>query len=200
MFSIGLTGGIGSGKTQVADLLASFGASVIDTDAIAHALTASNGLAIEPIRAAFGDQALTPTGALDREYMRNLVFDEPLQRKRLEAILHPIIATQAQQQAMLASGSYTVFVVPLLVESGRWRDRVDRVCVVDCDPETQIARVQARSGMARERIERIMQAQVTRAERLAVADDVIDNGAHISLADLSLRVLGLHQQWCNLAQ
>lgn len=198
MFKLGLTGGIGSGKTKVADMLAEFGATVIDTDAIAHALTASGGQAISPIQAAFGDGAITSAGTLDRDYMRKLVFEDPSQRKRLESILHPLIALEVERQAKQATGCYVVFVVPLLVESGRWADRVDRVCVVDCEPQTQIERVQARSGLAPERIEQIMNAQASREQRLARADDVIDNGAHISLGELKAQVLGLHQRWCNL--
>ena len=200
MFKLGLTGGIGSGKTKVADMLAELGATVIDTDLIAHALTAAGGLAIEPIRAAFGDQAIADTGALDRNYMRERVFDEPGDRKQLEAIIHPLIAQEAQLQAKQASGCYVVFVVPLLVESGRWVDRLDRVCVVDCEPQTQIERVQARSGLSQERIEKILAAQASREQRLACADDVIDNGIHISLGKLKSQVLGLHQRWCNLAR
>ena len=200
MFKLGLTGGIGSGKTMVADMLSELGASVVDTDVIAHELTAPNGLAIESIRAVFGDTAIAASGALDREYMRALVFDEPAQRKRLEAILHPMIAQQVEHQAINAQGCYAVFVVPLLLESGRWKERVDRICVVDCEPQTQIKRVQARSGFSLARIEQILAVQASRQQRLACADDVIDNGAHISLGELKSQVLGLHQRWCNLAQ
>ena len=199
MFKLGLTGGIGSGKTKVADMLAALGATVIDTDAIAHALTAIGGQAIEPIRAAFGDCAIAPTGEMDRDYMRARVFDDPQERKRLEAIVHPLIAEEVERQAHQATGCYTVFVVPLLIESGRWVDRLDRVCVVDCEPQTHIDRVQRRSGLSRERIAQIIEAQASRQQRLAAADDVIDNGAHISLHKLQAQVLGLHQRWCNLA-
>lgn len=198
MFKLGLTGGIGSGKTKVADMLAELGATVIDTDVIAHALTAVGGQAIEPVRTAFGEQAISATGAMDRDYMRDRVFNEPSDRKRLEAILHPLIAQEVQRQTSQASGCYVVFVVPLLIESGRWVDRVDRVCVVDCDRQTQIERVQTRSGLSRERIEQIIEAQASREQRLAAADDVLDNGAHISTTELRAQVLGLHQQWCNL--
>jgi len=199
MLKIGLTGGIGSGKSAVADSLATFGASIVDTDVIAHTLTAPSGAAIDGVRAAFGDQSITADGALDRDYMRTLVFEQPAQRKRLEAILHPLIALEAQRQAQMADGCYVVFVVPLLVESGRWRDRVDRICVVDCDKSTQIERVRARSGLHIERIEQILAAQATREQRLACADDVVDNGAHMTLQGLKSQVLGLHQRWCNLA-
>lgn len=199
MFKLGLTGGIGSGKTKVADMLARLGAAVIDTDAIAHSLTAPGGQAIEPVRAAFGERAIAATGALDRDYMRTRVFDDPGERLRLEAIMHPLIANEVERLAAEAQGLYVVFVVPLLVESGRWADRLDRVCVVDCDRQTQIERVQARSGLSTERIEQILAAQASRQKRLAAADDVIDNGAHISLSQLNSQVLGLHQRWCNLA-
>ena len=200
MFKLGLTGGIGSGKTKVADMLAELGATVIDTDVIAHELTGAGGEAIEPIRAAFGDRAIAGNGALDRDYMRVRVFDAPDDRKRLEAIIHPLIAQEVERLAREAKGCYVVFVVPLLVESGRWVDRLDRVCVVDCEPQTQIDRVQARSGLSPERIEKIMAAQASREQRLAAAHDVIDNGGHISLCELKSQVLGLHQRWCNLAQ
>lgn len=198
MLKIGLTGGIGSGKSAVADSLATFGASIVDTDVIAHTLTAPSGAAIDGVRAAFGDQSITADGALDRDYMRALVFEQPAQRKRLEAILHPLIALEVQRQAQMADGCYVVFVVPLLVESGRWRDRVDRICVVDCDKSTQIERVRARSGLHIERIEQILAVQATREQRLACADDVVDNGAHMTLQGLKSQVLGLHQRWCNL--
>lgn len=199
MFKLGLTGGIGSGKTAVAQHLSELGATVVDTDAIAHALTAPEGTAIDPIRTAFGDQAIGSDGAMDRTFMRDLVFREPTQRQRLEGILHPLIGAEVERQAALARGRYLVFVVPLLVESGRWIDRLDRVCVVDCDRQTQLARVQARSGLSQQRIEQIMAAQATREQRLAKADDVIDNGAGISLVELRDQVLVLHEQWCNLA-
>ena len=199
MLKIGLTGGIGSGKSAVADQLAWLGASVIDTDAISHELTAPGGAAIDAIRKAFGDGAVAANGALDRDYMRAVVFDEPTERKRLEAILHPLIAQEVEQLARQATGDYVVFVVPLLVESGRWRNRVDRICVVDCDEPTQIERVRKRSGLDLTRIRQILGAQASRADRLAYADDVIDNGAHITLQALQARVLGLHQCWCNLA-
>lgn len=198
MLKIGLTGGIGSGKTKVADLLASWGASVIDTDQIAHALTAPGGQAIEALRSQFGPDVLEASGALNRQKMRELVFADPARRRQLEAILHPLIAQEVEVQAARASGLYVVFVVPLLVESGRWLDRVDRVCVVDCDQQTQIQRVQARSGLALETIQQILKAQATREQRLAVADDIVVNSAQTSLTDLENQVLDLHKGWCKL--
>ncbi len=199
MFKLGLTGGIGSGKTYVANLLAGWGASVIDTDQIAHALTAPEGLAIAPIREAFGADLIGPDGALDRTRMRELVFATPAKRTALESILHPLIAQEVFAQAQAATGLYAVFVVPLLVESGRWRDRIDRLCVVDCEETTQIERVQARSGIPIDTIRRILAAQATRAQRLAVADDIIVNSANTTLEELEKQVLVLHEGWCNLS-
>ena len=199
MFKLGLTGGIGSGKTHVANLLASWGATVIDTDLIAHQLTAPAGGAIEAIRERFGSELIDASGALDRGRMRELVFADVARRKELEGILHPRIADEVLKQAREATGIYAVFVVPLLIESGRWRDRIDRLCVVDCEEETQIARVHARSAIPVETIRRIMAAQVTRAERLAAADDIISNMATTTLIELEKQVLVLHKAWCNLA-
>ena len=199
MFKLGLTGGIGSGKTYVANLLAGWGASVIDTDQIAHALTAPEGLAIAPIRAAFGSDVISLEGALDRSKMRELVFSNPAKRVTLEEILHPLIAQEVLVQAKTATGLYAVFVVPLLVESGRWRDRIDRLCVVDCDEATQIARVQARSGIPIDTIRRILDAQASREQRLAVADDIIINSASTTVQELEKQVLVLHEGWCNLS-
>ncbi|MDS1139230.1 dephospho-CoA kinase [Pusillimonas sp. SM2304] len=204
MYKIGLTGGIGSGKSKVADLLAGWGAAIVDTDVIAHELTAPGGAAIEPIRHQFGPDVIAPTGALDRQAMRELVFDSPQARIQLESILHPMISSVTRQRAGAARGCYLVFVVPLLVESmaqsGRWRDQLDRICVVDCDPATQVARVQARSGLTPEAIARIMSAQATREARLAAADDVVLNDAQTSVDDLVRRSRVLHDKWCSLAQ
>jgi len=196
---IGLTGGIGSGKTYVADLLAEWGASVIDTDRIAHALTAPGGAAMPAIEQAFGARARRADGALDRDWMREQVFADAQARGRLEAILHPLIGAQTDAEAAAATGCYVVFVVPLLIESGRWVQRVDRVCVIDCDPETQIARVQSRSGLTISTIQRIMAAQVARATRLAAAHDVILNDGATSPEQLRARAKTLHEQWCALA-
>jgi dephospho-CoA kinase len=174
-FSVGLTGGIGSGKTTVADMFAARGAAVIDTDQIAHALTAPGGLAIPDIKAQFGEAFLTPEGAMDRAAMRAYVFQEPAAKARLEAILHPLIRIGTERAAARASGDYLIFAVPLLVESRNWKQRVSRVLVVDCQEETQVRRVISRSGLAESQVRAIMQAQATRAQRLAAADDVIDN-------------------------
>lgn len=173
---IGLTGGIGSGKSTVADLLAARGATLVDTDVIAHTLTGPAGAAIPAIREAFGDAMITADGRMDRAAMRDRIFANASERKRLEAILHPMIRTETERQISAASGLYTVLVVPLFVESGRWRDRVARLLVVDCPTETQIQRVMRRSALPREAVEAILAAQASRERRLAQADDVIDNG------------------------
>ena len=132
--------------------------------------------------------------------MRELVFADSTRRTALEAILHPLIRDTVRQEAEQAVGLYVVFVVPLLVESGRWREQIDRLCVVDCDQATQIERVQARSGISLETVHRILAAQATREQRLSVADDIIDNSKQVSLDDLEKQVLVLHKGWCNLAQ
>jgi len=199
MFKIGLTGGIGSGKSQVAGILAELGASIIDTDVIAHQLTAARGQAIPLLIQAFGQEVIGPDGAMDRARVRQMVFDDPRMRRMLEGILHPLIAQALEHQAQEAAGCYVVFVVPLLVESGRWLDRVDRVCVVDCDRQTQIDRVQLRSQLPLAQIEQILQAQASRQARLQVAHDVILNDHQTQLHQLRRQVLGLHQRWCNLA-
>ena len=200
MFKIGLTGGIGSGKSRVADMLAEWGATLVDTDEIARALTAAGGAAMPAIEAEFGAQALTPDGALNREWMRERAFSDPEARLRLEAVLHPIITEETRRQAAAATGSYLVFVVPLLVESlARWRGRVDRICVVDCDPDTQVARVQARSGLTEPAIRRIMAAEAARETRLDIADDVITNDGATSPEQLRAQARILHDRWLALA-
>lgn len=179
MLEIGLTGGIGSGKTRVADMFAARGAALIDTDLLAHEITAPGGAAIGPLVAAFGPGCLRPDGAMDRDAMRALVFSDPTAKATLEGITHPLIRslTESRAAAVRAGGQhpYLIYVVPLLVESGTWRARVGRVLVVDCQEETQIARVMARNGFTRAQVLAIMARQATRAARLAVADDVIDN-------------------------
>lgn len=178
-FSVGLTGGIGSGKSTVADMFAARGAAIVDTDRIAHDLTAPGGLAIADIRAQFGDAFLTEEGAMDRAKMRAYVFAEPTGKARLEAILHPLIRIETERAAEQAQGTYLVFAVPLLVESGTWKERVSRVLVVDCTEETQIRRVISRSGLPEAQIRAIMAVQASRKERLDAADDVIDNDGDV---------------------
>ena len=178
LFRLGLTGGIGSGKSTVANLLAARGAAVVDADAIARAVTAPHGSAMPAIAKTFGNDFVDADGALNRDRMRALAFSDPDAKKRLEAIVHPLVSqeTQRQTEAAIQSGHRcVVFDVPLLVESGRWRQQVDRVLVVDCTRETQIARVMARNGMAREMVERIIDAQLPSGVRLAAADWVIYN-------------------------
>jgi dephospho-CoA kinase len=174
-FTVGLTGGIGCGKTTVADLFAARGAAVIDTDQIAHSLTAPHGAAMPALLAEFGPDFATPEGALDRAKMRALVFADPGARARLEAILPPRIREATAAAALLATGPYVIFVVPLLIESGSWRARVTRVLAIDCPEEVQVARVMARNSLPESQVRAIMAAQVTRAERRAAADDIILN-------------------------
>jgi dephospho-CoA kinase len=176
-FSVGLTGGIGSGKTTVANLFAARGAAIVDTDQIAHELTRPGGTAIPEIRAQFGAVFLTDAGAMDRAAMRQYVFKEPTARARLEAILHPLIRIEAEQAAVVAQGLYLIFVVPLLVESALWRQRVSRILVVDCAEETLVQRVMARSNLTEMQVRAIIAAQVSRNKRLAAANDVINNDA-----------------------
>ena len=197
---IGLTGGIGSGKSAAAEMFRELGTGFVDADAIAHELTALGGTAIAAIRSEFGDQAVAADGALDRAAMRRLVFADGAAKRRLEAILHPLIRAETQRRcaAALAAGApYVVLVVPLLIESGDYLKRVSRVAVVDCAEETQVARVMARSGLARAEVERIMAAQVARTERLAAADDVIDNDG--DMESLRLQVEALHHRYLDLA-
>jgi dephospho-CoA kinase len=175
---LGLTGGIGSGKSTVAHMLAARGSAVIDSDAIARSVTAANGSAMPAIAEAFGKEFVTLDGALDRERMRALVFSDPSAKLRLEAIVHPLVglATQAQAQAATqADHTLLVFDVPLLVESPRWRKLVDKVLVVDCLESTQITRVMVRSGLTSEAVQNIIRAQATRAQRLAAADITLFN-------------------------
>ena len=197
-FSVGLTGGIGCGKTTVADMFAELGASVIDTDQIAHSLTAPHGAAMPALLAEFGQEFATPDGALDRAKMRALVFSDATARARLEAILHPRIRDATAAAAAIATGAYTIFVVPLLIESGTWRERVTRVLAIDCSEDTQVARVMTRSGLSAEQVRAIMAAQVTRAQRLAAADDVINNDQ--GLDELRPQVERLHAQYLSYSK
>jgi dephospho-CoA kinase len=176
---LGLTGGIGSGKSTVASILARAGAAVMDADAISRSLTQPGGRAIPAILAEFGETLISPDGAMDREAMRALVFSNPSSKRQLEAIVHPLVGQVLQEQsnaAVAAGHACLVYDVPLLVESGdRWRRQVDWVCVVDCEVETQIQRVMARNQLGRADIERIISQQASRQQRLACADAVIFN-------------------------
>jgi dephospho-CoA kinase len=189
-YIVGLTGGIGSGKSAATAHFAALGAAVVDTDLIAHALTAPGGAAIEAIRRTFGEGMLTPGGSLDRAAMRALAFQRPAARRQLEAILHPMIRDESAQQCREASGPYVVLAVPLLIESGTYRERCNRICVVDCPEALQVARVRQRNALPEEQIRSIMAAQASRAQRLAAADDVIDNRG--TLAELEAQVERLH--------
>jgi len=198
---IGLTGGIGSGKSTVGAMLVECGCALVDADAVARSVTAAGGAAMPAIAQAFGADFVDASGALERHKMRERVFADPQARARLEAIVHPLVgrATAAQADAAIARGyRMLVFDVPLLVESGRWRRQVDRVLVVDCSADTQAARVMQRSGLAMEQVQAIMAAQATRALRLAAADDVICNDG-LSLAELRQEVNALHSLWCRAA-
>ena len=193
---IGLTGGIGSGKSTVARRFGMLGACVVDTDALAHALTAPGGTAMAAIGAAFGADMIDADGAMDRAKMRALVFGQPEERRRLEAILHPLIGEATRAQASRAhAGQAVVFDVPLLAESGTWRERVDRVVIVDCSTQTQVARVVQRSGWPADAVERAIAQQASRAQRRAIADAVIFNEA-LSLAQLEAQVDALWAAWC----
>ncbi len=184
---LGLTGGIGSGKSTVASILARAGAAVMDADAISRSLTQPGGRAIPAILAEFGETLISPDGAMDRKAMRALVFSNPSSKRQLEAIVHPLVGQVLQEQsnaAVAAGHACLVYDVPLLVESGdRWRRQVDWVCVVDCEVETQIQRVMARNQLGRADIERIISQQASRQQRLACADAVIFNEG-IDLAHL----------------
>ena len=195
-FAVGLTGGIGSGKSTVADLFAARGASIVDTDVIAHSLTAPGGAAMPAIIAAFGAEFADANGALDRPRMRALVFSDAKAKATLEAILHPRIRTGALAAAEAATGDYVMYAVPLLVESGTWRDRVSRILAVDCRENVQIARVMARNNLSETQVRAIMAAQASRAERLAAADDVIDNNG--GLDALAPQIDRLHAQYLQM--
>lgn len=192
-FIVGLTGGIGSGKSAAAERFAALGAAVVDTDAIAHELTGSGGDAIAGIREQFGDTLIDHTGALDRAAMRALVFADPDARKRLEAILHPLIRAESARRCRAAATPYVVLAVPLLIESGHWQQRCDRVCVVDCPEDEQVRRVIARSGLSAEQVRAIMATQATRKTRLAAADDIVDNSG--DLAALHRQIDALHDRY-----
>jgi len=196
-FVVGLTGGIGSGKSAAAEEFARLGAAVIDTDAIAHELTRAGGAAVEEVRRQFGEDFIDASGAMDRAKMRALAFSDPQAKARLERLLHPLIRMQSERRIAAASTPYVVHVVPLLVESPGYRERVSRVLVVDCPTELQAARVRERSGLSDSEIRRIIGAQLPRAQRLAAADDVIDNAG--TLDALHKQVAALHARYLKLA-
>jgi dephospho-CoA kinase len=208
MFTIGLTGGIGSGKTVVSDRFAALGAGVIDSDVLARSVTAPGGAAIAPIAAAFGHAFITPDGALDRARMRECVFNDPQARGRLEAITHPLIraeSARALAAMQLRALPYLIYAVPLLVESGQHLPRTDpapvgrtrrfdRILLVDCSVNTQIQRVMSRSGLDDAQARAIIAAQATREQRRAAADDILFN-ENLSLTALHMQIDALHRQY-----
>jgi dephospho-CoA kinase len=193
MFIVGLTGGIGSGKSTVAELFVQRGAALVDTDAIAHELTGPAGAAMPALREAFGAGIQRADGALDRAVMRRLVFGDAVAKRRLEAILHPLIRRESECRCTAATAPYVILAVPLLIESASYRQRCDRILVVDCHEATQIARVIARSGMDEAEVRAIMSAQASRQLRCAAADDCIDNDGPPEA--LPAQVEKLHQDY-----
>ena len=198
MFVVGLTGGIGSGKSTVADLFAARGVPLVDTDVIAHRITAPHGIAMPHIAAEFGTEFVASDGSLDRARMRTLVFSDETARKRLEGITHPLIRAETEREEREAQGPYVIVVVPLLVESGAWKSRVDRVLTVDCSVDTQVARVMSRNSFSREQVLAIIARQATREARLAAADDVIVND-NAPLDELEAQVDAHHRVYLSLA-
>ena len=196
-YVVGLTGGIGSGKSLVADLFVEQGAALVDTDAIAHELTGPGGAAMPALAAAFGASVLRQDGALDRAAMRRLVFADASAKARLEAILHPLIRQLSTERCRMATAPYVILAVPLLVESGSYRERCDRIVVVDCQENLQIERVMARNGLPCAEVERILSSQASRTERLAIADDVIDNSG--DRPHLEAQIPPLHQHYLRAA-
>ncbi|MGH8637338.1 MAG: dephospho-CoA kinase [Burkholderiales bacterium] len=196
-FVVGLTGGIGSGKSAAAEEFARLGAAVIDTDAIAHELTRAGGAAVPAVRRALGDAFIDAAGAMDRDKVRALVFSDAAAKARLEGVLHPMIRAESEWRIAAARAPYVVHVVPLLVESPDYRRRVQRVLVVDCPPQVQKERVRQRSALAEEEIERIIGAQISRDARCAAADDTIDNSG--TLDALHKQVRTLHQRYLEMA-
>lgn len=195
---IGLTGGIGSGKSTVSRAWVGLGAALVDTDAISRSLTAPRGAAVSAVAQAFGPQVLGADGQLDRAALRQRVFSDPAERRRLEAILHPMIGEEVDRQAsaaLRARAALLLFDVPLLTESSRWRDRVDRIVVVDCPEPVQVERVMARSGWTAAAVQAVIAQQATRIARRSIADAVVFNGAQTSLQALERDVHELHAAW-----
>ena len=197
-YCVGLTGGIGSGKSAASSLFAKLGAAVVDTDEISRELTAPAGAAIPAIREQFGPGFIAADGGLDRARMRERVFHDAGAREKLEAILHPMIRERARAAVVGARAPYIVVVVPLLFETGAWLELVSRVAVVDCDEAEQVRRVVARSGIPADEVSRIMAAQLSRAERVKRADDVLDNSGRPDA--LAAQVAQLHDRYLALAR
>lgn len=197
-YIVGLTGGIGSGKSAAAECFHTHGIVIVDADAVAHELTGPGGAAMTELEAEFGKVVITLEGALDRAVMRKLAFAEPDVRLRLEQILHPRIRRLCDARCAAAPGPYVLLVVPLLIESGNYQQRCQRLTIVDCPEDIQITRVMARSGMSRGEIKRIMATQATRAQRLAAADDIIDNSGTVEALPPQIAVL--HAKYLELAR
>ena len=197
-YCIGLTGGIGSGKSCAAGMFHELGAGIVDTDEIAHELTQPGGAAIAGIRRQFGADYIAADGSLDRARMRRLVFGDPASKKKLEAILHPLIREQSKARIAAARQPYTLVVVPLLLETGAYRELISRVLVVDCSEEQQIARTMQRSRLTADEVRAIMATQLPRRERLARADDVLHNDDDI--ASLRRQAEALHDKYLALAR
>ncbi len=196
-YCVGLTGGIGSGKSRAASLFGELGAEVVDTDDISHEITGIGGSAMPAITATFGAAAAAADGSLDRAVMRRLVFGNPDARKRLENILHPQIREHARRRMARSAAPYVLLVVPLLLETGGYRDLIQRVLVVDCEESLQVSRAMRRSQLTEEAVRAIMGAQLPRQQRLAGADDVIHNDGDIT--QLREQVAALHQRYLELA-
>ena len=199
MFSIGLTGGIGSGKTTVADMFGARGVTVIDADLIAHQITAPGGIAMPLIESAFGPEFVNADGAMDRAKMRARVFADPAAKAQLEAITHPLIRAESERQRSDAQSAYHIVVVPLLIEAGERASKFDRILVVDCPIETQIERVIQRNGFERGQVLAIIARQATREARLAAADDVVVNDSAATLETLQREVDVLHARYLEMA-
>lgn len=196
-YVVGLTGGIGSGKSTVAERFVAAGAALVDTDAIAHELTGAGGAAMPALQAAFGPGVAAADGALDRDAMRRLIFADPTARATLEGILHPQIRLIAAERCAAADAPYVILAVPLLVESDSYRERCQRIVVVDCPESLQVQRVMQRNGLAEAEVTAIMAAQATRVERLRAADDVVHNDA--DLENLQQQVSRLHAKYLRLS-
>ena len=198
VFCVGLTGGIGSGKTTVADRFAMLGAEIIDTDVIAHALTGPDGRAMPEIVACFGSEIANSTGAMDRAVMRGRVFSDPEARRKLEAILHPMIRAESVLRLQAVTAPYALLVVPLLVENlASYQHLLNRIVVVDCEESQQLARISSRSGLSLEQAKLILAAQANQASRLQIADDLIENRG--DLVGLDHQIQRLHQKYLTLA-
>lgn len=196
VFTLGITGGIGSGKTSVSNFFSEFGASIIDTDVIAHDLCKPNGIAISSIRSQFGESFIQDDGAMNRSKMRELIFNDAQAKQQLESILHPLIRQQTELMVSKSTGLYAILVIPLLIESKQWIDRLDRILVIDCEEETQILRVMRRNSFEREQVLQIMAMQVSRHERLQYADDVINT--ENNFAHIRQQVAQLHAKYIHL--